>query len=135
MQVTFEERREVLRRRELNISHPGVAKDHRETVDPLLRTGGTGVATFGPVALRHLSRFGFIPELGEDRDRRPNLAEIVVEDGGFAGVALILEFLKETYPPLSGVFRRSLLDIQFLGVQLAGFFRVREVSGGLAQLR
>ncbi|OPZ50770.1 MAG: hypothetical protein BWY90_01546 [Deltaproteobacteria bacterium ADurb.BinA014] len=96
MQMTGKERLKVLRHRELDIPHPGVAKNHRETVHLPLRTVGVGGNAFRPVTLRHLAGFGFIPELRENRDRRADLAEVVPEDRGFTVIALALDLVEET---------------------------------------
>lgn len=101
--------------------YPGVAEHHREVVNLPLGTVGTGVATLRPVALRHLAGFGFVPDLGEDGDRRPDLAEVVPEDGRSAVISLFVDLFKETDSAQAWKLRQPLLDIWLVGIQFAGF--------------
>lgn len=80
-----------------------------------------GGKTRRPVALRHLTGVGLIPELGEDRDGRTDLAEVVAEDGCSSGVSLFANLFEEADATQLGITLQPFEDIRLVGVQLAGF--------------
>ena len=101
--------------------HPGVAEYHREAVNLRLGTVRTGVETLRPVALRHLAGVGFVPDLREDGDRRPDLAEVVAEDGRSAVIALVLDLFEETDTAQAWKLRQPPPDVRLVRIQFAGF--------------
>ena len=114
--MALKERLLVLRWRELDVAHSGVAEHHREAVNLRLGTVETGVATLRPVALRHLAGFGFVPDFGEDGDHWLDLVEVVAKNGCFADVSLFLDLFKETDTAQARILFQPLPDVRLVGI-------------------